>query len=165
MAEAVGTGARRLAAAGRGGRGIGLIELTIVMAIIATLSAIGLPLYRDMRENSRVARATADIQVMSAEIDGFKTAFGRYPSSLAEVDRGGFLDPWNNPYQYLNIRDDSPPAGLMRKDHSLVPINSDYDLYSMGRDGQSVGPLTAAHSRDDIVRAGDGTYVGLASGY
>ncbi len=62
-----------------------------------------------------------------------------------------------------------PPPGVgggppvqARKDRFLVPINSDYDLYSRGKDGLSVAPLTAAQSRDDIVRAANGTFVGLA---
>ncbi len=46
-----------------------------------------------------------------------------------------------------------------------MPINSDFDLYSMGKDGRSVGPLTARHSRDDIVRASNGRFVGLAEDY
>jgi general secretion pathway protein G len=45
----------------------------------------------------------------------------------------------------------------------VVPINSDYDLYSMGKDGESVPPLTARASRDDVIRANDGAYIGLAS--
>ena len=53
----------------------------------------------------------------------------------------------------------------MRKDRFLVPINSCYDLYSMGKDGQSVPPLTAKASWDDIVRANDGAFVGLAWQY
>jgi general secretion pathway protein G len=52
-----------------------------------------------------------------------------------------------------------------RKDRFLVPINSDYDLYSMGPDGQSVAPLTAAPSQDDIVRASNGAYFGLAADF
>lgn len=55
--------------------------------------------------------------------------------------------------------------GKVRKDHNLVPLNTDYDLYSMGEDGASVSPLTAKASRDDIVRANNGRYVGLASDY
>ena len=47
----------------------------------------------------------------------------------------------------------------------MVPVNSDYDLYSMGRDGKSNAPFTAKMSRDDIVRANDGQFVGLASEY
>jgi len=46
-----------------------------------------------------------------------------------------------------------------------VPINSDFDLWSMGPDGKSVPPLTAKASRDDIVRANDGTFYGWASDY
>ncbi len=55
-----------------------------------------------------------------------------------------------------------PPTGQARKDRFLVPINSDYDLYSKGRDGESVAPLTAKKSHDDVIRANDGAFVGLA---
>ena len=50
-----------------------------------------------------------------------------------------------------------------RKDHFLVPVNSDFDLYSMGEDRKSQAPFTAAASFDDIVRVDDGRYVGLVS--
>lgn len=53
-------------------------------------------------------------------------------------------------------------AGDVRKDRNLVPINSDFDLYSVGRDGESVGALTAKKSHDDVIRANDGSFVGLA---
>ena len=56
-------------------------------------------------------------------------------------------------------------VGEVRKDRNLVPINTDYDLYSAGPDGNSVPPLTAAASRDDIVRANDGRFIGKAEEY
>jgi len=46
-----------------------------------------------------------------------------------------------------------------------VPLNTDYDLYSQGPDGQSVSPLTAAKSRDDIIRANNGDFIGTAEDY
>jgi len=52
-----------------------------------------------------------------------------------------------------------------RKDNSMIPVNSDYDLYSPGTDGRSEASFTAAPSRDDVVRAKDGAYIGLASQY
>jgi general secretion pathway protein G len=55
--------------------------------------------------------------------------------------------------------------GKARKDHSLVPLNTDYDLYSKGPDKASVSPLTAKSSRDDILRANNGRFVGPASSY
>ena len=61
-----------------------------------------------------------------------------------------------------------PPCGGVggaRKDRFLVPINSDFDLYSIGKDGQSAAPLTALHSHDDVIRASDGGFYGLAKNF
>ena len=55
--------------------------------------------------------------------------------------------------------------GEARKDHFLVPLNSDYDLYSVGKDGESRAPLSVPVSADDVIRANDGAYIGLAANY
>jgi general secretion pathway protein G len=64
---------------------------------------------------------------------------------------------------YLNLQ--GPNKGLARKNKNLTPLNSDFDLYSMGKDGDSSAPLTAQTSRDDVIRANDGRFLGLASDY
>ena len=76
----------------------------------------------------------------------------------------GKLDPWGRPYEYLLMASEKGKKGF-RKDKNLHPLNSDYDLYSCGRDGKSIPPLTAQQSRDDIVRANNGGFVGLATNY
>ena len=53
----------------------------------------------------------------------------------------------------------------MRKDRFLVPINTYFDLYSTGEDGESVSPLTAKASQDDVIWANDGDFIGPASNY
>jgi general secretion pathway protein G len=55
--------------------------------------------------------------------------------------------------------------GQKRKDKNLIPINSDFDLFSMGPDGMSTSPLTANISRDDIVRGRNGDFYGVAVDY
>lgn len=55
--------------------------------------------------------------------------------------------------------------GSLRKDKGLNPVNSDYDLYSMGKDGATMLPFTNPVSFDDIVRCNNGRYVGLAADY
>ena len=74
-------------------------------------------------------------------------------------------DPWDNPYTYMNIA--SAVAGFddIRKDKNLNPLNSDFDLYSVGRDGESAVPLSAEKSHDDIVRINNGAFIGLAKDY
>ena len=52
--------------------------------------------------------------------------------------------------------------GSARKDKKLNPLNSDFDLYSVGRDGDSRLPLAVKVSEDDVIRALDGRFVGLA---
>ena len=63
----------------------------------------------------------------------------------------------------------SPTSGIrrsqLRKDHELVPLNSDFDLYSLGPDGISALALPAAPSQDDVVRAANGAYIGLGANY
>lgn len=56
-------------------------------------------------------------------------------------------------------------SGKPRKDHFLHPVTSDFDLYSMGKDGETVAPLTAQKSHDDVIRASDGAYYGLAKNF
>ena len=146
-------------------RGWTLIELLLVLAIIATLAELAIPAVHDAIDRANVARAIGDISAMEADLAGFQTNSDSLPTSLAAIDRAGFLDPWGHAYRYLRIAGSrKAPAGA-RKDRFLVPINSDYDLYSMGKDGKTSAPLTAKNSHDDVVRANDGSYVGLAAGY
>jgi general secretion pathway protein G len=49
-----------------------------------------------------------------------------------------------------------------RKDRFLKPLSTDYDLYSSGLDGLSTATLEAKHSHDDVIRALEGDYIGLA---
>ena len=135
----------------------------IAIAIIGTLAAIAIPNYIEYRDNAKVAAAISDIRAMEKDIANFALNNGRLPASLAEVGMGGRLDPWDTPYQYTLV--EGTPTGSLRKDRFLVPVNSDYDLYSMGRDRSSRPPFSTSQSQDDIVRAGDGAYVGLAEYY
>jgi general secretion pathway protein G len=145
-------------------RGFTVIELMLGMAIVALLAGIAYPSYQRYSERARVAQAVIDIGSISAAVKAYAVDNLSYPGDLDEVGKGGMKDPWGNPYQYTNL-DEIKGKGKARKNKNLVPINSDFDLYSMGKDGASKGPLTAKASRDDIVRANDGRFVGLASDY
>jgi general secretion pathway protein G len=136
--------------------------LLITIAIIMTISAIAVPNLLAALDRAKVARAVGDIHAIGNETEEYYILNNKFPDSLADIDRGNWLDPWGNPYQYLNFAGVTG-KGKMRKDRFLVPINSFFDLYSMGKDGASVPPLTAKASQDDIIWASDGSYVGEAS--
>jgi general secretion pathway protein G len=153
---------RRIEALGHRQSGFTLLELLISMAIIVTLAAMAVPSLFAAVDLARIARAVGDIRTMEAEIVEYQMTSGQLPDSLADIGRPNFADPWGYPYQYLNHAT-MKGNGKARKDRFLVPLNSDYDLYSVGKDGKSSAPTTAKNSRDDILRASDGAYVGLAS--
>ncbi len=142
-----------------------VVELVIVAAIIAVLAAVATPLLKGYLERTSVRQAVQDIQILQFQIEREVQEFGKLPTQIDHLMQG-LVDPWGNVYEYLRLEGGDPSAkGKARKDKSLVPINSDYDLYSMGADGESKAPLTAKASHDDIVRANDGGYLGLASAY
>ncbi len=142
-----------------------LVELMIVAAIIAVLAAVAAPLLKGHLERASIRQAVQDIQILQFKIAGEAKEYGELPLQIDYLTED-LNDPWGNPYKYLRLAGgDADSGGKARKDKSLVPINSDYDLYSMGADGESKAPLTAKASHDDIVRANDGGYLGIASSY
>lgn len=145
--------------------GFTLIELLIVVAIIGTLSTILIPTLNEQLEKDKNKQAQSDLAVMSALIGNYIVEHGVPPDDLEQVGLGDKLDPWGRPYQYLNVFADTPGPPDPRKDLFLHPLNSDFDLYSLGADGKSNSPLTSKQSRDDIIRANNGGYIGIAAEY
>jgi general secretion pathway protein G len=149
----------------RRGRGFTLVELAIAVAIIGVLGALALGQYLAYIERVRVARAVIELKDIAARLDPIAFEGGKLPNSLGDIGLGGRKDPWGRAYVYLRIRGNPPAVFKSRKDQFLVPINSDYDLYSKGKDGLSAARLTDSVSLDDVIRGNDGAYLGLAARY
>jgi general secretion pathway protein G len=138
-----------------------LVETLVVCALISTLASIGTGVYLSALEKARVTRAIGDLHAIDVDIRAYHVTTQRYPATLADVRRPLPIDPWGNPYVYTDL---SAPGsrGRARKDGRLNPINGDFDLNSIGKDGRTATPLTAPMSRDDVIRARDGAFLGLA---
>jgi len=143
--------------------GFTFIELMIVILLIGILVAIALPYYSDYRNRVRTQQATSDIIGNEAVVEAYFAMNKTWPNSWADMPRARTIDPWGRPYVYYNI--DANGKGGARKDHALNPLNTDYDMYSAGPDGQSQSQITQKDSVDDVIRASNGGYVGLASGF
>jgi general secretion pathway protein G len=150
----------------RAPKGFGLMELMIVLVVVGLLAALALPAYSGFIDRARVKRAIGDIGSMHIKLEEFRIKNNdQLPVSLNELNMDVPMDPWDQPYVYLNIQAAGPAAGGLRKDGKLNPLNTDFDLYSLGADGSSAGPLSAKASRDDIVRANNGAFIGLGEDY
>jgi general secretion pathway protein G len=153
----------RVSALPRGRRGFTMIEMTMVVGLIAVLATVAIFYYNSYQNKVRANQAAQQIAAMGASIQRYWDDNRAYPAALPDAGLTNTIDPWGRPYVYYNV--DANGRGGARKDHSLNPINTDYDLYSLGPDGKTKPQISQKDSLDDIIRAGNGAYVGVATGF
>ncbi len=149
----------------RSRRGFTIIELITVLAIVGILVSLATVKYAAVMRQAKIAKAIGDIKAIQTDLQAIEAGDAALPASLALIGRGALLDPWGNPYQYNLFPPGKKVPNGARRDRFLVPINSTFDLYSMGEDGETVPPLNSKKSKDDIIRANDGGFIGLAEKY
>lgn len=152
--------------------GFTIVELVVVMAILGVLVFLAIPSYNDLKDKARGARAITEIREVEKIINAYAIDKGGvYPTQLSDLDQkaiGQMNDPWGTPYVYTNIANAAtlvPRPAAPRVDDIGEPLNTDFDLISKGADRDSHTNVTDAVSQDDIVRSGDGGFVGIAKEY
>ena len=123
--------------------GFTLIEIMVVVVILAVLGALVVPNILDKVDQARATRAKADIRAIQTALDLYRLDNFKYPTTdqglqalvkqptdptLTNYRSGGYLpslpkDPWNRQYLYASPATDG----------------HDYEITSLGRDGQPGG--------------------------
>ncbi|HNA28621.1 MAG TPA: type II secretion system major pseudopilin GspG [Thiobacillaceae bacterium] len=126
-------------------QGFTLLELLVVLVIIGLLVAYVAPRYFSQVGKSEVKATRAQIKALEDALDQYRLDVGHYPSSEQGLEalntqpggetrwQGPYLrkavpkDPWGNAYVY-----------------SAPGEHGEYDLSSLGKDGQPGGQGEAA---------------------
>lgn len=124
---------------GMASRGFTLIELIIVMAIIAILVSIAVPIYSNMVRRAREAVLREDLHTMRTAIDSYTVDKEQAPQSLDDLVEAGYLkaipvDPMT----------DSSDTWITSESDTMTDIN------------ETEGGLDDVHSGSQAI-ASDGT--------
>jgi len=130
----------------RAARGFTLIELMVVIVILGILAGLVLPRFMGRTEEAKRTKAKLQIENLEGALKLYKLDIGAYPATEQGLEalvvkpttgvvprnwrEGGYLekakvpaDPWGRPYVYIS-------PGIK---------NKDFDLKSLGADGEEGG--------------------------
>ncbi|TBR16205.1 type II secretion system protein GspG [bacterium] len=127
-------------------KGFTLIELMLVVIIIGALVAMVMPRLSGRGEQARVAAAKADIQAnIATALKLYELDNGNFPSTEeglnALFSKPATAANWNGPY--LERKPIDPWGREYKYKSPGEHRSSDYDLYSLGKDG--------TESADDVA--------------
>jgi general secretion pathway protein G len=118
-------------------RGFTLVELLLVLVILALIGGLVLPGIIGKAEGAKVKAAGSQINRLAMAVESYYLDTGSTPDSLEElVSEGAGVPGWNGPYVKPSSLKD--PWGREYV-YDYPGEHGDFDLYSLGADGQPGG--------------------------
>ncbi len=121
-------------------QGFTLLELLVVMVIIGLLAGYVGPKYFEQIGKSETKTARAQVDSLGKALDQYRIDVGQYPTTeqgLAALNKSpNNLAKWSGPYLAKAIPIDPWGASYQYKSPGE---HGEYDLYSLGKDGQQGG--------------------------
>lgn len=154
---------RGLLKACRDEAGVTVMELVIVVIIVTAVAIAAVPAISGYMDNIHNTEAVSRITNLELCLDKYYAENGKYPDSLARIGKDTLKDPWGRPFVYVPLPKEEKSrrgVGRMAREHRV--INTDYDLYSLGKNGRTDLNINKERCWDDILRAYNGSYAGQA---
>jgi len=122
--------------------GFTLIELIVVMVILGLLASLVLPKYADRQRQARRSTTIAQIGLLRDALELYMQDNGQYPTTtqgLAALVEEPTAAP--KPRKWMGYLDKTPQDGWQNDFVYESPgsHSEDYDLWSLGADGQEGG--------------------------
>lgn len=72
-------------------KGFTLLELLVVLAILAILIAIAIPVYKNQKEKAAITAHNANVRVLETAVESYKQDKGEYPKDVEQLKNDGYI--------------------------------------------------------------------------
>lgn len=72
-------------------KGFTLLELLVVLAILAILIAIAIPVYKNQKEKAAITAHNANVRVLETAVESYRQDTGDYPATVKELEDKGYI--------------------------------------------------------------------------
>ena len=72
-------------------KGFTLLELLVVLAILAILIAIAIPVYKNQKEKAAITAHNANVRVLETALESYRQDKGKLPDDINELATGGYI--------------------------------------------------------------------------
>lgn len=163
----------------RSGNSLGftLVEVLVILAIIAVLAGVLVPVVTNQIRKAEVGRVTTDLNALRTGVEAFVSDVKRYPGDIEDLSSAlstaadqdingdsyptGLADSWNGPYIDRVMADggnlDTGFGGLIQDDLVTVEHTNGVDYLTIEVDDIGSNDFDEI---DDAVDNGDGTTAG-----
>ena len=107
-------------------KGFTLLELLVVLAILAILIAIAIPVYKNQKEKAAITAHNANVRVLETAVESYKQDNnGKLPKDINELATGGYIK--SVPNLPAGAVDNSTKYGI-DEDGNITPGEVDKDV-------------------------------------
>ncbi|MDU2499921.1 prepilin-type N-terminal cleavage/methylation domain-containing protein [Finegoldia sp. BIOML-A2] len=71
-------------------KGFTLLELLVVLAILAILIAIAIPVYKNQKEKAAITAHNANVRVLETAVESYRQDHGEYPKNVDAL-KGNYI--------------------------------------------------------------------------
>lgn len=101
-------------------KGFTLLELLVVLAILAILIAIAIPVYKNQKEKAAITAHNANVRVLETAVESYKQDHGEYPENL-EALKGNYIKSLPQVPASENVKLKGKSYEIDKKNGNIIP--------------------------------------------
>ena len=101
-------------------KGFTLLELLVVLAILAILIAIAIPVYKNQKEKAAITAHNANVRVLETAVESYRQDHGEYPKNVDAL-KGNYIKSVPKVPASENVKLKGKSYEIDKKNGNIIP--------------------------------------------